>query len=141
MCRLHEEGSQMAYKSFEDLDVWQSACRISVRIYRILKECRDYGMKDQMTRAAVSIASNIAEGCERDSIKESIHFLHIAKGSSAELRTQLYIAGEIGIIDLNAKKELIEDLAILSRKLHCLIRTFSSQSSIKSITNNLKPKP
>lgn len=140
MCRLYEEGSQMAYKSFEDLEVWQSACRISVRIYLMLKECRDYGMKDQMTRAAVSIASNIAEGCERDSIKESIHFLHIAKGSSAELRTQLHIAGEIGIIDLNARKELIEDLVTLSRKLHSLIRTFSSQSSTKTINNHPKTK-
>jgi four helix bundle protein len=118
-------GGTMAYKSFEDLEVWQSACRISVRIYGILKNCRDYGIKDQMTRAAVSIASNIAEGAERNSKKEFIHFLHIAKGSSAELRTQLYIAGEIGIIDLDVQKELLEDLVILSKKLHSLIRSIS----------------
>jgi four helix bundle protein len=117
-------GGTMAYMSFEDLEVWQNACRISVLIYGILKDCRDYGIKDQMTRAAVSIASNIAEGAERNS-KKIIHFLHIAKGSSAELRTQLYIAGEIGIIDLDVQKELLEDLVILSKKLHSLIRSIS----------------
>lgn len=48
----------MAYNSFEDLEIWQKACRVSVRVYEILDNCRDYGLKDQMTRAAVSIASN-----------------------------------------------------------------------------------
>jgi four helix bundle protein len=56
----------MAYSSFEDLEVWQRSCDLSVRIYDEPKSCKDYGLKDQMTRAAVSIASNIAEGAERD---------------------------------------------------------------------------
>jgi len=54
----------MAYGSFEDLEVWKRACRLAVRMYELLRECRDYGLKGQMTRAAVSIASNIAEGAE-----------------------------------------------------------------------------
>ncbi len=86
----------MAYESFENLEVWKSGCRVAVRIYEILKTCKDYGLKDQMTRAAVSVPSNIAEGAERDSKLEFIRFLHIAKGSAAELRTQLYIARQIG---------------------------------------------
>ena len=57
----------MGYRSFEDLEVWKRACRLAVRVYDILRDCRDYGLKDQMTRAAVSIASNIAEGAERNS--------------------------------------------------------------------------
>ena len=57
----------MAYSSFEDLEVWKRACNLTVEIYKILKDFRDYGLKDQMTRAAVSIASNIAEGAERGS--------------------------------------------------------------------------
>ena len=51
----------MAYRSFEELEVWKLGCRLAVRVYVVLKECRDFGLKDQMTRAAVSIASNIAE--------------------------------------------------------------------------------
>jgi len=88
----------MSYRSFEELEIWKRACALAVRIYNMLKGCRDYAFKDQMTRAALSIASNIAEGAERDSKAEFIRFLNIAKGSAAELRTQLYIAAQAGII-------------------------------------------
>ncbi|MFC1857810.1 four helix bundle protein [Thermodesulfobacteriota bacterium] len=57
----------MGYRSFEELEVWKRGCRLAVRVYEVLAECKDYGLKDQMTRAAVSISSNIAEGAERDS--------------------------------------------------------------------------
>ena len=87
--------------SFEKLAVWQRSCRLSVDLYNVLKNCKDYGLKDQMTRAAVSIPSNIAEGYERRSTTEYLQFLAIAKGSSGELRTQLYIAAELAIIDRN----------------------------------------
>jgi four helix bundle protein len=72
----------MAYQSFEDLEVWKKALTVSVKVYDILNDTRDYGLKDQMTKAAVSIASNIAEGAERDSNIEFARFLHIAKSSS-----------------------------------------------------------
>ena len=97
----------MAYNSFENLEVWKRGCRIAVRIYEILKDCRDYGLKDQMTRAAVSIASNISEGAERNSVAEYIRFLHIAKGSAAELRTQVYIAQKIGVLTIEMQHELV----------------------------------
>ncbi|MEA3429070.1 MAG: four helix bundle protein, partial [Thermodesulfobacteriota bacterium] len=74
---------------------------LAVKLYKLLKACQDYGLKDQMTRAAVSIASNIAEGAERDSIPAFIRFLHIAKGSAAELRTQIYIAYKIDITQVS----------------------------------------
>jgi len=64
----------MSYNSFEKLDVWKRSCRLAVRMYEVLRDCRDYGLKDQMTRAAVSIASNIAEGAERDSKKNTYTF-------------------------------------------------------------------
>jgi len=115
----------MSYNSFEKLDVWKKSCRVAVRMYELLRDCRDYGLKDQMTRAAVSIASNIAEGAERDSIKEYVHFLHIAKGSAAELRTQVYIAQRIGIIDKDLEHELIEELKVISKQLHALIKSLS----------------
>ena len=113
----------MSYSSFEKLEVWKRACRLAVRIYEVLRDCRDYGLKDQMTRAAVSIASNIAEGAERDSKKEFIHFLHIAKGSSAELRTQVYIASRIDIVDKVLEHEIIEELKVISKQLHGLIKS------------------
>jgi len=113
----------MAYSSFEDLDVWQRACRLGVRIYEVLKNCKDYGLKDQMTRSAVSIASNIAEGAERDSSLEFIRFLHIAKGSAAVLRTQVYIACKIEVIKEPIQKELTNELKNISSMIHGLIKS------------------
>ena len=87
------------YQSYEKLEVWQKSVALSVRVYKILRNCRDYGFKDQVCRASVSVPSNIAEGMERNSEKETIHFLHIAKGSCAEVRTQLLIGMEIGYLE------------------------------------------
>ena len=112
----------MGYRSFEELEVWKLGCHLAVRVYEALKECRDFGLKDQMTRAAVSISSNIAEGAERDSKQEFIRFLHIAKGSAAELRTQVYIACQIGIISNDTQKEFTEELKKISSMLHGLIK-------------------
>jgi four helix bundle protein len=110
----------MAYRSFEELDVWKRACRLAVRVYEVLKDCRDFGLKDQMTRSAVSIASNIAEGSERNFLPDYIRFLHIAKGSAAELRTQLYIAHKIGLINKAIQAELIQELKEIAAMLQAL---------------------
>ena len=112
----------MSYRSFEELEVWKRACALAVRIYNMLKGCRDYAFKDQMTRAALSIASNIAEGAERDSKAEFIRFLNIAKGSAAELRTQLYIAAQAGVIRTDESEELIREIKELSSMMHGLIK-------------------
>lgn len=80
------------YHSFEDLEVWQRSCMLAVHVYGQLADCRDVGLRDQMQRAAVSVASNIAEWAERGR-KEFARFLAIARVSAAELRTQTYIAG------------------------------------------------
>ena len=113
----------MAFRSFEDLEVWKRACRLAVQVYQTLADCRDYGLRDQMTRAAVSIASNIAEGAERDSTQEYIRFLHIAKGSAAELRTQLYIAQRIGIIDSTTQTELTGECKEIAAMLQATTKT------------------
>jgi four helix bundle protein len=113
----------MDYSSFEDLEVWQRACRLCVRIYEIMKNCKDFGLKDQMTRSAVSIASNIAEGAERDSTVEFIRFLHIAKGSAAELRTQVYIACKIDVIQEPTQQELTNELKNISSMIHGLVNS------------------
>ena len=106
--------------SFENLEVWKKACRIAVQLYGLLKDCGDYGLRDQILRSAVSIASNIAEGQERNSIPEFGRFLNIAKGSAAELRTQLYISSAIQIIPDKEFKQIIEDLKEISKMLQGL---------------------
>lgn len=85
----------MNVKNFEDLEVWKRSCQIAVDIYTTLNTSKDYGLKDQMQRSAVSIASNIAGRAERASTPEYIRFLRIAKASCAELRTQIYISQKI----------------------------------------------
>jgi four helix bundle protein len=106
--------------SFEDLDVWKKSCRLSVRIYELLRECRDYGMKDQMLRASISIPSNIAEGTERKSIADFKRFISIAQGSAAELRTQVYISRQVNIFSAQDAGELVEELKSISKMLQAL---------------------
>lgn len=115
----------MAYRSFEELEVWQRARLLAVNIYRQLRSCRDYGLRDQLIRAAISIASNIAEGAERGSKAEFKRFLNIAKGSAAELRTQLYIAADAGVIAQASASALNQETVIISKQLHALIKTLS----------------
>jgi four helix bundle protein len=87
---------------FEDFVAWQKARVLTAEIYRITDEgkfARDYGLKDQIRRAAVSIMSNIAEGFERERSAEFHQFLSIAKASCAELRSQLYVALDAGYLN------------------------------------------
>ncbi len=104
----------------EKLDVWKKACRLSVEIYTHFKESRDFSFKDQITRSSLSVASNIAEGMEKASIKENIRFLEIAKGSTAELITQIYIGIEINYIDKTKGFEWIKETNELLRMLNGL---------------------
>jgi four helix bundle protein len=119
----------MSYNSFENLEIWQRASKLAVRLYDALKDCRDYGLKDQMTRSAISIASNIAEGAERDSRAEFVRFLHIAKGSAAELRTQVYIASQIGLFPKTFESELIGELKTMSSMIHALIKVLKKPNT------------
>jgi len=83
----------------EKLNVWKRSSRISVDIYKYFATCKDFGFKDQITRSSLSVPSNIAEGMEKESKKEQRRFLEIAKGSSAELITQIYIGIETEYIN------------------------------------------
>lgn len=108
---------------FEDLTAWQEGLELSIEIYKSFKENKDFGFRDQIQRAAVSIPSNIAEGYERQTNKEFIQFLFIAKGSCGELRTQLYIANSMQMLDKNISEKLIDKTKKISAMLYNLIQT------------------
>ena len=114
-------------EAFEQLDVWKRSCRLCVAVYRAFGSCRDYGFKDQVCRAALSIASNIAEGYERNSSKEFARFLKIAKGSCGELRTQLYIGAEVGLLERSQAAEFVKETGEISKMLQGLIRKISDR--------------
>jgi four helix bundle protein len=91
------------------LDVWKRACRLSVDVYRTTTARTDKGFRDQLTRSALSIPSNIAEGYERETAGERCHFLRIAKGSCAECWTQLLIGMEAGFLEPEATQPLASE--------------------------------
>lgn len=117
----------MAYQSFEDLEVWKRSTRLSIDLTNSLKECSDYAFKNQVLRSAISIPSNIAEGAERQSDKEFRYFLNVAKGSAAELRTQLYIGMETKIIEKNLCQTMIKELKELSSMMQGLIKSLDNK--------------
>ena len=108
--------------TFEDLEVWKRGVKLASTVYLSLEPCKDYSLKDQLTRAAVSISSNIAEGYERNSNKQFAYHLQVAKGSCGELRSQLYICAEIGIINIETRNELQQEAIEISKMLYGLIR-------------------
>lgn len=110
-------------EKFEDLEVWQEGMRLSVKIYNYLRDCRDFALRDQMQRASVSIPSNISEGFERNSNKEFIQFLYIAKSSYGELRTQIYLYKKLGKLSVDKSQELLEQTRKLLAMLYNLIQT------------------
>jgi four helix bundle protein len=115
----------MKQDGFKELKVWQKAKELAVRVYKISDEGklgRDFGLRDQIRRAAVSVPSNIAEGDERNTNKESVRFFYIAKGSAGEIRTQLEIAFEIGYIGEDVFRELDEEYSRLGKMIGSLIR-------------------
>ncbi len=108
--------------NFEKLDVWKRAARLSVELYRQLRNLEDWGFRDQITRAGLSIPSNIAEGMSREGSRERVRFLLIAKGSCAELRTQLYIGQEVGFVPKMFARAFIRETQEIAAMLSSLIR-------------------
>lgn len=103
-------------QKFEDLICWQKARELAKGIYSALKDCKDFGFKDQIQRASVSILSNIAEGFERGTQQEFLNYLYIAKGSAGEVRAQLYVALDAGYLNIE-KFKFLNSLAIECSKL------------------------
>ena len=106
--------------TFEKLAVWQRAQAISVEVYRLLSDCRDWGFKDQITRSTNSIADNIAEGAERPGKAEFRQFLGYAKGSAGESRAQTYRAQSLNYISNEDAQRLVKELKEISKMIHAL---------------------
>ena len=105
---------------FEDLDLWKDAVKMGVLIYKITEEgkmARDFSARDQLRRAAISVSNNIAEGFEYNNNKAFVRFLMYAKGSAGELRSQLFVLKEAGIIEENKFHPLWENALKLSRTI------------------------
>ncbi|MEH2289256.1 four helix bundle protein [Nostoc sp.] len=119
-------------ETFEDLKVWQKGIDLVKQIYLRTKEgelSKDFGLRDQLRRASVSIPTNIAEGFERYSRKEYLNFLNIAKGSAGEVRSLLRVALEVGYLDQPTYTQLSNQAIELSRML---------SNQIQSINQSLK---
>ena len=101
----------MTIEKFEDIIAWKKSKELTLLIYNDFKNIRDFSFRDQLQRATVSIMNNIAEGFERMGDKEFRKFLYIAKGSSGEVRSMLYLAVELKYID-NKKFEILYDKSI-----------------------------
>jgi four helix bundle protein len=111
--------------SYRDLNVWQQGRRLATDVYILLAtfpKIEQYGLSDQMRRAVVSVPSNIAEGFGRATAKEKNQFYYIAKGSLAELETQLYIASDVGYIDQKQLDIILEQASLTHRLLQGLIK-------------------
>jgi four helix bundle protein len=116
----------MADRSFEELEVWKRASQLAVHVYKALRESRDFALRDQMQRAAVSIPSNIAEGAERGG-KDFVRFLRLARGSAAELRTQCYIAAQVGLLSDDQMNRFVGELKEISKMLTGLARSLNTE--------------
>ena len=114
-----------SWKRFEEMEVWKKGCRLACDVYEVSRDGelgKDFALRDQMRRAAVSIPSNIAEGFELRTDKDFVRMLTIAKGSCGELRTQMYIANRIGVMKADKRVALVKQAEEISKMLGGLIK-------------------
>jgi four helix bundle protein len=129
----------MAYRSFEDLEVWQRGCRLSVAIFQAFENCKRFTLRDQIERAGLSIPSNIAEGAERGSGKDFAHFLNFSKGSCGEVRTQLYIARKLNELSKGDFNSLVRESREISAMLQGLRSSVLSKTRAKQKRARRRP--
>ena len=125
----------MKTSDYKELQVWQKAMDLVVEVYNIIKllpKKEMYGISDQIRRSAVSIPSNIAEGQSRNSAKEFIQFLSIARGSLAELETQLLICVKVNMLP-NVK---IDNILISTKEIGKMIKGLMNKLEAQLATNN-----
>lgn len=126
------DGQSRKIECFEDLIIWQKSVEFATDIYKVTESAAmrtDFGLKDQLRRAAVSISANIAEGFERRSRAEYLNFLNIAKGSSGETRSLLEIAAKVGYLKPDELNELRERSKFLSGSISNHMKSFARSSN------------
>lgn len=117
----------MATQSFKDLLVWQKASELTIEIYKHTRELKDFGFRDQIQRASVSIMNNIAEGYARRSDKSFRQFLLIAKGSNAEVESMLLLAEKLGYIETDTQILLIQSTEEIGKMLSSFVAKLSAK--------------
>ena len=115
----------MKIQKFEDIESWQEAKKLTLTIYTLFSSTKDFGFRDQIQRASVSIMNNIAEGFERQSDKEFKQFLYIAKGSSGEVRSMLSLAFELRYITASDFEKLTQQVVSISKLLSGFIKSLN----------------
>lgn len=118
----------MAIISFKDLVAWQKARAVIVEIYKDFHDVKDWGFRDQIQRASISIGNNIAGGYARRSDKAFKNFLFIALGSAAEVESMLLIATELEYITVTTQKGRIDQIEEVARLINGLIRKLNADS-------------
>lgn len=113
----------MKILKFEDLIAWQKGQDLAVAVYEAFKYSKDYGFKDQIQRASVSISNNIAKGLDRASAKEFIRFLNIAISSCSEVKSMLYLSPRLRHLSEDQSKQLILKSEEISRIIRGLIKS------------------
>lgn len=114
----------MIIKRFEDLNIWRTSLRLTKQIYDLSardKFAKDFGLRDQIRRAIVSVSSNIVEGFEKNNNNEFARFLRMSKGSVGEVRNQLYVAATIGYISDRDCKRVNGELEELAKQIGAFI--------------------
>jgi four helix bundle protein len=128
--------------SFEELEVWKKAVELCELVYIQTNNSslnKDFALRDQLRKSAISIPSNIAEGFEREGNNQFIYFLIIAKGSCGELRTQLYLTEKIGYIDAKIHDLLKQKCLVISKQLSNFIKYLKTTQQNSSKPLSLKP--
>jgi four helix bundle protein len=113
----------MRFERFEDIFAWQKAKTLTISVYKAFENSRDFGFKDQIQRASVSIMINIAEGFDRQTNKEFAQFLYIAKESCSEVRSMLYLSEEISELSKNEIDQMVSQTVEISKILTGLIKS------------------
>jgi len=129
------------FRKFEEIECWKKARELTRRVYEVSGKgsfAKDFGLKDQIRRAAVSIMSNIAEGHDRSGTGEFVQFLANAKGSAAEVRCQLYVAVDQGYVNDKDFHELT-DLATETGRMIAGLMTYLRGSSYKGTKYKVRP--